>query len=235
MTKLICEIGHNHLGCAKCLYSFSKKLDNKIVDGVSLQIKTHDLYKSKKYSKYFIDYKTINNFLYMAKKKFNYVGVALNDISTLKFIDLTNINFFKILSIDIKNYKLIRLLKKTKINKIFVSTGFSNLKEVEKTLQKVGKKKIHLIHTTFPKDDLSIKFSRIDALKRFNLPVSYGNHSKVIETIPYSAFFKPEHIFIYIKHNFKPHNIGYLDNKHAVRIKNVKNIYIKMQSIKNLL
>ena len=39
MSKIICEIGHNHLGNSKFLFEYLKKLDNKIVSGDPEKIK----------------------------------------------------------------------------------------------------------------------------------------------------------------------------------------------------
>ncbi len=223
MSKIICEIGHNHLGNSKFLFEYLKKLDNKIVSGVSIQLKEPHLY-NKEYKNYHLEPNTINKFFRQAKKKFKYVGLATTCGSNLKLLDTKSINFIKILSLDLKNFKLIKQVKKTN-KKIFLSTGFSIIKQIEKTLSIVGKKNIELIHTSFAKNKDNLSLEKINQLRKFGLPVSYGSHSKNIKTIAYSVFFKPKFIFFYIKRNIKSRNIPFRDDKHSVKLKDIKKIH----------
>ena len=223
MSEIICEIGHNHLGNPKFLFDYLRKLDNKIVSGVSIQLKKPYLY-NKEYKKYHLETKILNQFFRQAKKKFRYVGLATTCSSNLKLLDTRPINFIKILSIDLKNFTLIKELKKTN-KKIFLSTGFSKFNQIKKTLSIVGKKNIELIHTSFSKDKEILNLEKIDQLRKFRLPVSYGSHSTNKKTIAYSVFFKPKFIFFYIKRNTKSRNIPFRDDKHSVKLRDIKKIY----------
>ena len=55
----------------------------------------------------------------------------------------------------------------------------------------------------------------------FKLPVSYGNHSPHLNTIPLSINYNPSSIFFYVKLNNK---FDYPDNLHAVKIKDIRKI-----------
>ncbi len=63
---------------------------------------------------------------------------------------------------------------------------------------------------------------RINILKnKFNLPVSYGNHSSLIDTLTNSIFYEPESIFFYVKLNKK---LNFPDNKHSINLNKIDNI-----------
>ena len=224
MPEIICEIGHNHLGNSKFLFDYLKELDNKIVSGVSIQLKKPHLY-SKEYKKYYLEPKILNKFFRQARKKFKYVGLATTCSSNLKLLDTKPINFIKILSVDLKNYTLIKEVKKTN-KKIFLSTGFSKFNQIKKTLSIVGKKNIELIHTSFSKDKNNLSLEKIDQLRKLKLPVCYGSHSTDIKTIAYSAFFKPKFIFLYIKRNIESRRIPFRDDKYAVKLRDIKKVYV---------
>ena len=226
MTKIICEIGHNHLGSEKFLFQYLDKLDKKKVSGVTIQLKDPKLYK-KLYKNYYLDIKTINKFLLKAKKKFKYVGISTNTSSYLNLLDLKQINFFKILSTHIGNYKLINKIKKTK-KKIFLSTGLSTINRVKKIVSKIGKKNIELIHTSFPNSKNSLNLNKIRELKKLGLPLSYGNHSENIKTVAFACFYDVNYIFIYIKDKFNKKKTPFRDNRHAVKIEQIKKIYNDM-------
>ena len=223
MPEIICEIGHNHLGNSKFLFDYLKKLDNKIVSGVSIQLKAPHLY-SKEYKQYYLKPKILNKFFRQARKKFKYVGLATTCSSNLKLLDIKPINFIKILSVDLKNFKLIKEVKKTN-KKIFLSTGFSKFDHIKKTLSIVGKKNIELIHTSFSKDKDILSLEKIDQLRKFKLPVSYGSHSANTKSIAYSVFFKPKFIFFYVKRNIKSRNIPFRDDKYSVKLGDIKRLF----------
>ena len=64
--------------------------------------------------------------------------------------------------------------------------------------------------------------------KEFDLPISYGNHSNFTETIPNSVFYLPYAIFFYIKSN--SNNIIFPDDKHAVKLKDLDKIILKIKN-----
>ena len=72
----------------------------------------------------------------------------------------------------------------------------------------------------------------INELKTLKVPVSYGNHSNQIMTIPYAVFYEPNFIFFYIKNDYNLNKLKYLDDKHAVKIKNISKILEKIEKNK---
>ena len=217
----IVEVGINHMGSEKYLNDYIKSVSKKKVDGITIQILTKEFYKGE-FKNFSLTDKQIVNFIKKAKKEYNLVGIAINDYKKINLLSKHNIDFFKVLSPALGNISLIKKLIKTNVKKIYLSTGLSSYKEINETLKKIDTKKINLIHTSFKKTRAAINFQRISILKKkFGLPVSYGNHSPLIKTIPHSIFFKPESIFFYIKLN---KNLNYPDNNHAIKIKSVTSI-----------
>ena len=117
---------------------------------------------------------------------------------------------------------------KTKVKKIYLSTGQSNDKKLEKILKQYKKNKIVLIHTCFEDKIEKINFKRIINLKKkFKLPVAYGSHSSYKNTIENSVFFQPSAIFFYVKLN---QQMDYPDNKHALKIKHLESVLINIKN-----
>ena len=150
--------------------------------------------------KFLLNKKKISLFVKNAKKRFNLVGITTSDITKIDFFESLNIDFFKVTSGMINNLSLIKKMQSTKIDKIFLSTGLISITKLRVILKKLNLKKISLIHTSFDKNIDKINLNRINILKeKFNLPVSYGNHSDHDNAIPNSIFFKPSFIFFMLR------------------------------------
>ena len=95
-------------------------------------------------------------------------------------------------------------------------------------IKNIKSKEISLIHTNLKSNDLKITLNKINILKKkFNLPVSYGSHSKFTETIPNSVFYLPSAIFFYVKLN--SNNIIFPDDKHAIKLKDLDKIIFNIK------
>ena len=183
-----------------------------------------------------LNFDVINKFIDSVKISKKKIGIALNDISYLHHLERKKVDFYKVLSGDFKNINFIKSLLQNTNKKVYLSTGFSNFKEIKHVLSKINSKNVGLIHTSFDKKKKNINFERIKELKyKFKLPISYGNHSSNINSIPGSVMFLPENIFFYIKLN---NSFKFPDNLHAVKLKEVtkliKNINIKYKNLKNV-
>ena len=135
------EIGLNHMGDRKILGTLKEKLLKKDIHGISIQILRDDFYK-KNFVKLKLNNITLVNFIRDVKKKGKLIGVATNDASRINFFKKLNIDFYKVLSPDIKNIDLIKSLINTNCKKIFLSTGLANFNEIKFTLDRISKKKI---------------------------------------------------------------------------------------------
>ena len=228
---LIAEIGLNYLGNKIILFKYINFLSKKKIDGISIQILKKSFYK-RKYKNYKLEDKTIIEFINLAKKNFNYIGVATDDISLIPKLKKLGINFIKILSKDSKNLKLINKCKTEKIKNIFISTGYlSTLSSLKKLLKNIKFKKINLIYTNLKNKNTKTDLNQIRKIREsLNLQVSYGNHSVCLDAIPDSVFFLPKAIFFYVK--LGGSDINFPDDKHAVKLGKIDTIIKKIN--KNL-
>ena len=124
---------------------------------------------------------------YCKKIKITFLSSAF-DLESLDFLKKIKIPIFKVPSGELTNYLYLKRLGSFN-KKIYLSTGMSNLKEIDqaiKTLIKFGtpKKKISLLHcnTEYPTPfkDANLK-SIITLKKKFNLEVGYSDHTESIE------------------------------------------------------
>ena len=214
-TKLIAEIGLNHLGNKKYLTMFQNFLSKKNIDGITIQVPGESLMQQNQ-KKYLFDDNKITEFIKAAKKQFNYVGISTDSADKINFFSKQKIDFFKVTSGMFTNTDLIKKMQKSPVKKIFLSTGFSSLEEIKKVLKKIKNKKNLLIYTTFKKDITDLNLKNIQFLKKkFNIPVAYGNHSIFLDSISNAIFYEPDFIFFYVKLN---KNLNYPDNKHAIKL-----------------
>jgi sialic acid synthase SpsE len=203
----IAEIGLNHLGNINYLNSYIKKIGKTNVDAVTIQIlKKEDLIK-KKLSFCHLTAHDIDLFIYKIKNINKKVGLALGDRSTIENLkNLKKIDFFKVLSKDFKNQKLIKFILLKTTAKIYLSTGYADEKDINGLLKKIKffKKRIFLIYTDFNKDLKIPNLINIEIMKRkFNCKIAYGNHSHNKKMIMYSQIYKPESIFFYVKNDLR--------------------------------
>lgn len=216
----LAEIGLNHLGKYKYLDTYLDKLSCEMVDGISIQVLDDSFYRGK-YKKFRLSDKKIIQIINQIKKKNKLVGIVTNSVKRMDFLKKLKIDFYKVLSTDIFNIELIKKIIKTNCKIIFLSTGMVDYKKLKNILNKINRRKISLIHTSFKKNKEDINLKRINILKKkYKLPVSYGNHSRYLKSLVYVKKFNPFAIFFYVKLD---KNLKYPDNIHAIRIDKLKN------------
>ena len=114
--NLIAEIGLNHFGKYDLLKKYLKSLNQKEIDGVSIQIPKRSL-MSKDHKKYLLSEVDIKKFIHLAKKNFNLVGITTSDQKKIKFLSKCNIDFFKVTSLHISNIELIKKMQRSSTKK----------------------------------------------------------------------------------------------------------------------
>ena len=211
--KIVAEIGINHFGRVKILNEYLKKLDNKKIDALSIQILNKNKTK-KEFKKYCLSKTEIQNFFKKAKKKFKMVGVAIHSWDDFKFLKKIKLDFIKILGSSFGDYNYLKKVKSLKTSKIFLSTGGKSITQVTNFLKIVKDNKITILFTFFNTKNFTNEIKTIEIMKKkFKNEVAYGNHYKNIFEVPKVCKYKPSEIFLYIKMNSRG---KFPDNEHAV-------------------
>ncbi len=206
-TIIIAEAGVNHNGSlilAKKLVNAAKaagadivKFQTFVTENIVIQSAKKAIYQKKynpKQTQYsmlknlelsFEDFRIISKMC--LKKKIEFLSTGF-DISSLKFLNSIKQKKFKIPSGEITNYPLLKFIGSKK-KEIILSTGMSNLKEIDsaiKVLTKYGTplKKITILHCTsaYPVKTADVNLKAMVTLKnQFGTEVGYSDHSIGIE------------------------------------------------------
>lgn len=201
-TFIIAEVGVNHngdLNLAKKLIIEAKKAG---ADAVKFQTYNTEKLASIKTPK--VKYQKINSknkeshyemlkFLELSKddtkkiynfckiKKIEFISTPY-DVESAKFLFKLGVKRFKTASADLSDLFLHNYLASTN-KEIMISTGMSNIKDIEKCLDfyKSSKnKKIALLHcvSNYPCSHQSLNLNCLDQLKkRFNLKIGFSDHT----------------------------------------------------------
>ena len=200
---IIAEAGVNHCGkisIAKKMVDAAKKLK---ANYIKFQTFNPDLLSTKsaklaeyqkKNTKYTNQYKMLKRlaltkkdtekiYNYCKRKKIGFLSTAF-DLESAKFLLKFKMDYAKIPSGEITNFPLINFLSK-KYKKIILSTGMSNMAEINWALNilkknKVKKNNIILLHCTsaYPAPVGELNLNSIQFLKKkLNLKVGYSDHS----------------------------------------------------------
>ena len=198
MTILIAEIGINHNGNIKKAYELIQLANKYGFDAVKFQkrepeISTPDFQKNlmrqtpwgyisyidykKKIEFGNKEYKLIDN--YCKKLGIQWFASAW-DIESQKFLKKFKCKYNKIASAMLTNYQLCEIVAKEKKH-TFISTGMSNLNEIERTIKifKKNRCKFTLLHcvSSYPCPDEKLNLNTISTLKKkFKCPVGYSGH-----------------------------------------------------------
>ena len=222
-TKIIAEIGWNHMGDM----TLAKKMINSAaINGADLckfqtwseeNLKSgpwdndgrREIYKKAQLSKdnhiELINF-CKNNSVEFLTSVFNY-----NDVIFLKEIGLKKI---KIPSHEINNVKLINLCIDN-FDEIIVSTGASKWQEVTKISNTLSNSKVSLLHcvSSYPCDPAKVNLPRINSLREINQSVGYSGHLIGIDDAVASMFFNLKYVE---KHFTIDNDLPGRDNKFAI-------------------
>jgi sialic acid synthase SpsE len=227
---IICEIGLNHLGDEEYAHEYISKILSTNIDAITFQVREPDFYVNN-YADFILSddfYRDIFNKIKNSNVKF---GIALSDVKKIPFFNTLNIDFFKVLSKDFKNDKLILEMLKTKKH-IFVSTGIVSEIEISNFLKTFSSKKsfFTLIHTQMTHNIEDVNLKAISILqKKFQLPVAYGNHSKYSLVTFVALGFEPSDIFIYVKGN---RSKSHPDEIHSIPLENIETFVYDLREMK---
>lgn len=120
---------------------------------------------------------------YCKEKKITFLCTPW-DIPSVDFLEQFNVPAYKIASADMTNFPLLRYISKTK-KPMFISTGMSNMDEIERTVTFVKKESAQflLLHcnSTYPSPVELLNLNLIPFLReKFDVPIGYSGHESDI-------------------------------------------------------
>ncbi len=219
---IVAEIGLNHLGRIQILDEYLNIPSN--VDAVTIQVISDNFFDNPNYKSLKISDKNLIEFIDKMLNLGIKVGLAIDDYKKINKFLPSKISFYKILSKDIENKKLIDAVKKTNAESIYISTGTSDYNLLDNVIPALVKsdKRIKLIHTQLSNNIADVNMKAIQVMRdRYQTPVAYGHHCDVANVIYASLGFRPESIFFYIKGS---EDLEYPDNAHAINLLNVEEL-----------
>ena len=145
---IICEIGLNHLGIEDYANQYIDAVVNTKADAITFQVIKDSFFKKEEYKKLKLRKEFFIEALLRTKRKRKQFGAAIDDETEVRSLEQNGIDFFKVLSKDLNNYRLIDEIIKVSNKPIFISTGMSNLREIERLFNRyeTEKNRITLIH-----------------------------------------------------------------------------------------
>jgi pseudaminic acid synthase len=155
----------------------SNKLDFKITSGLWAGKTLYDLYKKAQ-----TPFEWHNELFDYAKKLKIICFSSPFDNTAVDLLESLNCPFYKVASFEINHIPLIKKIAKTK-KPIIISTGMSNLKEIDlayNVAKKNGAKEIILLYcvSSYPSKISDFNFNNIKILKeRYGCKVGFSDHS----------------------------------------------------------
>jgi N,N'-diacetyllegionaminate synthase len=246
MTKIIAEIGWNHMGnlnLAKKMILSAKKngadyVKTQIFDPSSLKPGPWDndgrreIYKKAKLT----NEKYSNLLRYSKKIKVNFFTSVMN-IAGAKMVLRHQNNMIKIPSMENTNYELLSFCNKN-FKKILISTGTAKFSEILKLKKIVSKKKINILHCTssYPCVAENLNLPKIQLLKKYFKKVGFSDHSIGV----YGSFIAMSYGVNFIEKHFTTNNkLPGRDNKFAIlpnelnELSNFKKFFLDASKFKN--
>ena len=260
-TKVICEVGLNHMGSEILAKKYLNTLVKSGTDGISFQIKSKLFYnqfnnfkknkdmsfyknfREKSFYKSVLKKKNIsglelsNNFYKYArdvcKKNKKMFGIALGDIDKIAFFSRIKVDFIKILSEDFFNISLINKILKSNIPLVCLSTGSISKKNITILIKKIKKSSLKKVCLIYT------KFSKK------NTAADLKNIEKYKKIHPMVAYGNHSHNqfsvlsslryspnYIFFYIKSNQSAVSHPDEKHAVSLRDSKKIINKIISNK---
>ena len=223
MTKIIAEIGWNHMGdlrLAKKMILSAKKngadyVKTQVFDPSTLKPGPWDRDGRRKiYEKAKITNEKYAKLLkYSRKIKINFFTSVMN-IEGAKMVLNHQKNLIKIPSMENTNYELLSFCNKN-FDMIIISTGTAKFSEILKLKKIFRKNKLHILHCTssYPCLSENLNLPKIGLLKKHFKSVGFSDHSSGI----YASFIAMSYKINFIEKHFTlDRKLPGRDNKFAI-------------------
>ena len=217
MTIFNAEIGLNHLGDEERAMQLLIEAVEAGANGVTFQIQSPSYYDGSRPFRVALPKSFYKSAASMANKMGVQFGLAIHSADVLKEHSFSNVNFWKILSMEFANDQLVKAAVDSG-RYTYLSTGVSSLEEIQIKAKKY--KDINFVHTTLSEKVADANISAIDTIKKtINNDISFGLHSIDIRVAMLAMTFDLHSIFFYIK---SIEALDYPDNLHAIEINKLR-------------
>ena len=228
MTKMIAEIGLNHLGSEDRALKMLNEVLQTDIDAVTFQIREPKFYDADELS-----HRPLSLDFYSAASKIaiengKEFGLALCDVNLIdQLLSKVQVNFWKTLSWDFTNKSLKMRLIETGLP-VYLSTGLSSMDEVirESSLTPNA----ILIHTQLSQAIGDVNLKAIPNMAALtNMRVAFGMHCEEMDILKLALAYEPLAIFFYVKEGGLG---GLFDDLHAIDTKSLASIMVGMNVLK---
>ena len=240
-TKIIAEIGWNHMGDLALAKQMIQKAKDNGADYVKFQTWSVDrlkpgpwdkdgrteIYKKAELSK--DDHISLKNFSESYGIPFFSSVFSIEDAKLLSDIGVDTV---KIASFESRNIELIAFCY-YHFDKIYLSTGTSSIDEIRNTLRTLDKWKFVILHcvSSYPLDYNNCNLPRINTLREFFPNVGYSDHTAGIEGTKVSLEYNP---CVIEKHFTIDNNLPGRDNKFSILPEQLKELSEYMEIKKQM-
>tara|TARA_A100001011_G_scaffold397684_1_gene499494 strand:- start:5129 stop:5929 length:801 start_codon:yes stop_codon:yes gene_type:complete len=243
MTKIISEIGWNHMGdmaLAKEMIDASKENGAEIVKFQTWSVSRlkpgpwdedgrTDIYKKAELSK--SDHQELISHSQKSGVEFLSSAFSIQDAELLFDCGLTSV---KVASFESRNPTLLAFCD-SHFDKVYLSTGTSSVDEISKHLSYLPTTKVVLLHcvSSYPLEHCNANLPRINLLRELNNEVGYSDHTFGIDGAKISLEYDP---CVIEKHFTIDQSLPGRDNKFAILPEDLKELsdYIQMRDEMNI-
>ena len=185
---IIAEVGSNHDNNELKLSKFFQVVKNSGASAIKFQIFRNGDFtllnskQKKDIKKYEIEEKIVKKILYFSKKYKIEVLFSIFGKESFQIIKKYNLSQIKIASSELVNHQLLALAA-LNFNKIFISTGMSEISDISEAieiLKKFKAKEINLLHciADYPTRESDVNMQILDLYKNFNLDnLGFSDHT----------------------------------------------------------
>ena len=119
---------------------------------------------------------------YAEKRDIDCTSTPFSNVEVDFLVDKMKVEFIKVASMDLNNYPFLEYIAK-KNKPIILSTGLSDLAEIEKSIQsieKTGNTNIVILHcvSIYPPDDAQVNLKNMDTLSvAYPYPIGFSDHT----------------------------------------------------------
>ena len=243
-VAMIFEIGLNHMGDELRALRMIDELKAQGASHISLQIVTDVAAFTRNadtvahLQKYCLSLEQNLRAIRYAVEIGLIVGATVTDPQSVEPLQAAGVAFFKILSGDLTYIQLIVRACATGLP-VYLSTGAATVDEMARTINfvraSVSAVDLRLIHTVLvvPTPPELLNLNNISALSReFGLPVSYGQHSDIMEALDYAVAAGADSLFVYVAESKLPE---LPDGPHAIECVQAGEFLRKIRKVEQIL